>query len=64
VSINQHVRVISATGGFKGSLWLVQTPDQQQHVVNALSNYEAAEACGHNFRQCYVQRVFLTAEPQ
>jgi|SRR5690606_7870410 len=50
--------VINATLGFKGFLWLVSQGDQV-HVVNACSNYDAAEACGWSFASCNVQELEL-----
>jgi hypothetical protein len=55
----EKVCIKSATLGFKGYIWRVVTPDNVEHVVNACSNYDAAEACGFKFGQCIVEELRL-----
>lgn len=55
----EKVCIKSATFGFKGYIWRVVTPDNVEHIVNALSNKDAAESCGSKIGQCTVEELKL-----
>ena len=46
--------IIQATGGFRGHLWQVVPQDDEPKYVHALSNYDAADACGYRFAEVHV----------